>query len=123
MRKASVIAYWPSAPATPMPAISHRSSPRIGTHCGQASTPAPTAIIAISQTIIDWVLSVRARMRTVIALTEYISRRDQHRQRGQAHQALAGGPQQHQHADQADAQSRSSGAARPSRRGTAPTSR
>ena len=72
-RNASVIAYWPSAPAIPTPRISQPSTARSGTQPGIASTPAPTAIIAISHTIIDCVLSVRASTRTVIALTAYIS--------------------------------------------------
>ena len=68
-RNASVMAYWPSAPAMPTPAISQACSPRNATHPGAASAPAPTAIDAISHTTIACVLSVHASTRTVIAAT------------------------------------------------------
>ena len=68
-RNASVIRYWPSAPAKPSASTSQACSIRSGTHCGHAIRPAPSAISAISQTTIAWLLSVRARIRTVIAET------------------------------------------------------
>ena len=69
IRKASVMNYWPSAPAKPTTPITQRSAARIGTHCGHASAPAPKARITSSHTIIDAVESVRPSTRTVIALT------------------------------------------------------
>ena len=68
-RNASVIANWPSEPATPMPTITSRRSARTGTQRGSASAPAPIAIIAISQNTMPASLSVRASTRTVIADT------------------------------------------------------
>ena len=69
-RKASVIAYWPYAPATPMPAITQASLARIGVQSGNASSPAPSAMKNNTHTIRACVLSVRAMIRTVIAETE-----------------------------------------------------
>ena len=68
-RNASVIAYCPIAPATPMPPTIHRSCARSGTQPGNANAPAPSAIKASSQKVIAWLGSVRANTRTVIADT------------------------------------------------------
>ena len=65
-RKASVIRYCPSAPATPSSSTSQACSARSACQSGHANSPAPSAI---SQTTIAWLESVRARMRTVIAET------------------------------------------------------
>ena len=55
----------------PMPRITGQSWLRMVCQCGAASVAAPNPTITISHTTIDWLLSVRASTRTVIADAAY----------------------------------------------------